>query len=292
MNENRRLIAWQGWKLEIPHRWDPVKLEGDHAEGYALFADTLRPRLGLRWQALKRKADPAKAVQLAMRNEVGALAAEEARLLAPDTDLWKSQHLYIEPNPPGRDVYSVYSQVSNRLLQVAYHAHRREHILASVILPTLVDLPLDRAARWSIFDLNCIVPGGMQLQSHRLNAGDLGLTFADRYHQITIRQIAVAQLALQRQSLDGWITDQQKSTRRYHIPTGIFSDTSIEVNQRELPARRTQAKKRLRYAILSHHPKIYTTLAAHDPARDRLVLLHGSDESLLREIAISVGSLR
>jgi hypothetical protein len=292
MNDNRRLIAWQGWKLEIPHRWDPVKLEGDAAEGYALFADTLRPRLGLRWQTLKKKSDPAKAVQLAMKNEVGTLAAEEARLIAPDNESWKSQHLFIEPDPPGRDVYSVYSQVSNRLLQVAYHAHRREHILASVILPTLADLPLDRAAQWSIFDLNCIIPAGMKLQSHRLNAGDLGLTFADRFNQVTIRQIAVAELALQRQSLDAWIIDQQKSTRRYHAPSEIFSDTTIEVNQQDFPARRTHSKKRLRYALLTAQPRTFTTLGLHDPARDRLILLHGSDESLLRVIATSVGALK
>ena len=43
----------------------------------------------------------------------------------------------------------------------------------------------------------------MKLKSQTLNAGDLGLTFADKYHELTVRQIAVAQLALQRQPIDG-----------------------------------------------------------------------------------------
>jgi hypothetical protein len=288
MNENRRVVCWQGWQLEIPRRWDPVKLEGDHAEGYALFADAMRPRLGLRWQTAKKGIIPFSAVGVAMKSEVGQLAASEAKEITVAGTAWRSPLLYVEPDPPGRDVYSVYSETSGRLLQVAYHAHRREHILALSILPTLHDLPMDRAAQWSIFDLNCVIPGGMKLKSHRLNAGDLGLTFADRYNEVAIRQIAIADLALQRQSLDGWIADQQRTTRRYHVPTGVFTDTLVA----DLPARLTVSRKRLRYALLIAHPRTYTTIGLHDPARDRLILLHGSDESLLRVIAESVGAIK
>jgi len=299
MTDRNRTICWQGWRLELPRRWDPVKLEGDHTEGYALFADILRPRLGLRWQTPRRqkKFNPDIAVRLAMRTEVGQLAAAEAVRLGPgpfmaaqDAD-WEVPLLYTEPQPPGRDVFSVYSETSNRLLQIAYHAHRRERILATSILPTLADFPLDRAAPWSIFDLSCVIPGGMHLKSQQLNAGDLGLTFADRYNQITIRQIAVAQLALQRQSLDGWIKDQQKTARRYHHPTGTFADISVQVNQRELIGRMSRMQRRIRYALLWNQPQSLTTIALHDPDRDRLILLHGTDESLLRQIAGTVGTL-
>jgi hypothetical protein len=289
MAANRRIICWQGWKLAIPRRWDPVKLEGDHAQGYALFADALRPRLGLRWQTLKKRAQPIDAVKLAMKNEVGQLAAAEAKPLWSMQSHWQSPLLFAEPQPPGRDVFSVHSTVSNRLLQLAYHAHRRENILAANLLPTLEDLPTDRAARWSIFDLNAVIPGGMRLQSHRLNAGDLGLTFADRFNEITIRQIAVAQLALTRQPLDSWIADQQKTSRRFHKPTEDFADTTVRVGQRELPGRISRMNLRLRYSLLWNQPAIYTTIALHDAERDRLILLHGSDEALLLEIAKTVG---
>src|SRR5277367_4921958 len=111
--EKHRVVCWQGWQIEMPRRWDPVKLEGDHAEGYALFADSLRPRLGLRWQTPKRKRkfNPDIAVRLALRNEVGQLAADEARPLAVirGSDPFMTALLYIEPQPPGRDVLSLYS---------------------------------------------------------------------------------------------------------------------------------------------------------------------------------------
>jgi hypothetical protein len=290
MPENRRTICWQGWKLQIPRRWDPVKLEGNHSEGYALFADALRPRLGLRWQTQKKNTDPATAVKTALKNEVGQLAAGEATPLWSLDQAWQTPLLYIEPQPPGRDVFSAASLISNRLLQVAYHAHRREHILAQTILPTLSDLPVDRAVPWSVFDLNCVIPGNMPLRSHRLNAGDLGLTFADRFHELTLRQIAVAQLALTRQPLDAWITDQQKTARRYHKPSDHFSDTTVQVGDRELSGRRSQMHRRLRYSILWNQPPVLTTLALHDRDRDRLILLHGSDEPLLREIARTIAN--
>jgi hypothetical protein len=291
MSKSRRIVCWQGWKIQIPRRWDPVKLEGDHSEGHALFADTLRPRLGLRWQTLKKKIEPAGAVRKAMRAEVGQLAADEVKPLSLNDPAWQSPLLYLEPEPPGRDVFSAFSEISGRLLQVAYHAHRRENLFAATILPTLADLPIERAHQWSIFDLNCVIPGGMKLKSQRLNAGDLALTFNDRYQEITIRQIAVAQLALQWQSLDGWIADQQKTSKRYHHPTGKVEDTVIARNHKGIPARLSRMQRRFRYALLWNQPRSYATIAAHDADRDRLILLHGTDESLLEVVGAIVGML-
>jgi hypothetical protein len=291
MNDNHRTVSWQGWRLEMPRRWDPVKLEGDHSQGYALFADAVRPRLGLRWQTPRKKVERNKAAQLAMKQEIGQLAADEAVPCAVVGTDWQSPLLYTEPQPPGRDVFSAYSNISGRLLQVAYHAHRREHIFAQSILPTLVDLPTDRAMPWSVFDLNCVIPAGMTLKSHRLNAGDLGLTFADRFNQITVRQIAVARLALQRLSLDGWITDQQQIHKRYHKPSGIFVDETITIAGQDHAARQGRTHRRRRFLLLRSQPRGYTTFAAHDENRDRLIILDGTDESLLRVIAATVGSI-
>jgi hypothetical protein len=289
-SDKRRIVCWQGWRIEIPRRWDPIKLEGDHTEGYALFADALRPRLGLRWQSPRKKTDAAQGVKLALRGEVGQLAADEAEPFALPGDGWQSSLLYTEPEPPGRDVFSGLSTATGRLLQIAYHAHRREHILAGSILPTLVDLPTDRATPWSVFDLNCVVPGGMQLKSKRLNAGDLGLTFADRHHELTIRQIAVATLALQRQDLDGWIADQQKTHKRHHRAAEFCAETTITIANREAQARIGRADRRRRFFLMWSQPREFTTIAAHDQERDRLIILEGTDESLLRVVAASVSA--
>jgi hypothetical protein len=286
-----RTVCWQGWHLDLPRRWDPVKLEGDYSEGYALFADSLRPRLGIKWQTpRKRKFDAEKAVKSALNQEVGALAAAESKPLKMDDDNWESSTLYIEPKPPGRDVWCAFSESSGRLLQVAYHAHRREHILAGMVLPTIRDMPADRAMPWSIFDLTCVIPGGMKLIAQRLNVGDLGLTFADKYHELSVRQIAVAQLALQRMPLDGWIADQQKTSGRYHKAAGVVSDVTIRTDDgRELPGRGARMVRRRRYILMRWRAVAYFTCALHDVLRDRIVIVHSTDEGLVHEIAATVG---
>src|SRR5688572_30437575 len=48
----RALFAWQGWALTLPPGWNPVRLEGNYARGYALIDDVHGPRLGLRWNSV------------------------------------------------------------------------------------------------------------------------------------------------------------------------------------------------------------------------------------------------
>ena len=284
-----RLVCWQGWWLHVPRPWDPIKLEGDAAAGYALFADALRPRLGLRWQTppgqSKAKFDPAAAVRAALKREVGQLAAAEAVPSAAGVGGWTSPLLYVEPAPPGRDVWVAFSPASGRLLTVVYHVRRREHPLATAVLPTLADDPADRASTWSVFDLTCVVPGGMALTAQRLNAGDLALSFADRRGaQLTVRQIAVAHLAVRRQPLAKWVADQQQPLLKHYRRVDVDDDPTPTTAVGRLGRRR-------RYFLARHRPPLLATLAVHDEPRDRLVILHGTDESMLRVVAESVGAV-
>src|SRR5438105_12895676 len=108
------LTAWQGWQLRLPARWNPVKLEGDYRKGEALFADMDRARLGMRWSTVSANRFDAKRV---MRDEVGVLAADEASLFELAHESWRASLLYLEPEPPGRDVWVGYSAGSRRAVQ-------------------------------------------------------------------------------------------------------------------------------------------------------------------------------
>ncbi len=285
-------VAWQGWRVDLPRRWDPVKLEGDAAGGHALFADALQPRLGIKWQTPRRRRfDAAAAVRRTMVDEVGQLAAAEARPCAPAAGDWASPLLYVEPDPPGRDVWVAFSPTSGRLVSVACHVRRREHLLAGSILPTLADLPMGRAVAWSIFDLSLAAPGGFALASRQLNAGDLSLTFGDRRGAIvTVRQIAVAELALRRKPLDGWLADQQREHRRQYRSAGTAVDVELSLGGRALAGRCSELVRRRRFALATWHPRSLVTVAAHDVERDRIVILHGTDQGLLDVVAETVGT--
>jgi hypothetical protein len=290
------VLAWEGWQVQIPGRWSPTKLSGDYRKGYALFADLHRPRLGLRWHTpRKRKFDSSAWSAKAMRDEVGQLAAAEA---TPHPLIgWEGGSLYAEPQPPGRDVWMGYSPVSGRTLQVVYYAHRRERVLTDVVLPTLRDLPKDQPMAWSIFELSAAVPGDLPMRTHRLNAGDLSLTFGDDRRVLTVRQVAVASLALQRMRLEKWLFQQQRLSGKWYRAVGKPTETTLPVGggeegdggTRQATGLTGRAVRRRRFFFLIRRAKELFTYALHDVERDRLVLVQASDDNLARQAAATCG---
>jgi hypothetical protein len=291
-------FAWQGLHLVVPSEWDPVRLEGDFDRGYALLADLNRPRLGVRWEKLRAKDcdDPARAeraVDLAMRGEVGALAAAEAR--AVDKDDWQCARLFVEPDPPGRDVFIGLCPASRRLVQAVYHVEkpRRDRMLNDAIVPALRDDSQLDEQTWSVFELCCRVPGSMKLVSQRLVAGDLSLSFATSTApstELVVRQIAIAQLALQRTPIEQWLRREQATRSKHYRPLKDHVDAEITAAPgRTLKGVRGTMRRRRRFFFLRRLPESLVTLALHDEARDRLVIVQSSDEDLARRIAASVG---
>lgn len=286
------VFAWQGWRLEMPSGWSPVRLEGSYDEGYALVADLQRPRFGLRWKRAGTRLDAAAWTRKTMIAEVGRLAADEAvdgavngavdgGVLSSPVD-WQAGRLYTEPKPPGRDVWLALSPVSRRTVEFVYHAHRRDRILVQRLLPKLVDQPAG-VMEWSVFDLSCRSPAHLELIGQRLNAGDLSLTFGDRKKiEVTARQIALASLALKRQTLESWLAGQIDLRRKYYRATG-----SMETDP---PASllRQGSRRRLRWRWKWWIAPGFVTLARHDPVRDRLVVVDATSELLAMQMLDSI----
>ncbi|WP_428938631.1 hypothetical protein [Fontivita pretiosa] len=285
-------FAWQGWRMELPARWNPVRLEGDFEQGAALIADLHRPRLGIRWRkAPSRRFDPAAWAMQAMRDEVGKRAADEAKPLELSGDRFAASSVYLEPQPPGRDVWLAFSRASGRCVQIVHHANRRETILVGAILPTFEDLGgRDGPMPWAVFDLSCLAPAGMKLTGHCLNAGDLSLTFADKHRIVTIRQVALAELALKRKPLKQWLADQESRRQKYHRP--IAEPTELELScddgRRLTGLVRTMVRRKRFFFLRALWPELRTA-ALHDPQRDRIVIVQASDDALIREAATGVG---
>jgi len=278
-----QFLAWQGWRLPLPNRWNPVKVEGDYESGSIMIADLHRPRLGIRWKRAGKNFDPNKWSRKALRDEVGDLAAAEARGI--ELDGWQASLLYTDPEPPGRDVWVAYSPISKRCTELVHHAHRRENVLAASILPELSDLPCGAPILWSIFDLTCFAPAGFPLASHCLNAGDLSLTFEKDRRSVTIRQIALAAMALKRMSVDRWLADQESRRGRHYRTVG--DEEPIEIGSSKGLSRPMQRRRRF-VLMRSLSPRLLTAVL-HDESRDRLVIVQASDEALLREAAANVG---
>lgn len=284
-------VAWQGWQLSVPESWNPVRIEGDDNAGSLLLSDLTSPKLALRWRRpAGRRFDSQAWARRALVEEVGQLAADEAVSVEERFPAWTVARLYSEPDPPGRDVFVAQSAASGRLLEVVYHAARRDRLLRDRLLPTLSEIGPDGARPWAIFELSCETTPGWRLHSQRLDAGDLRLVFARRRGVLTVRQVAVAELALKRLSLDRWLGAQQYESRRHYRPTGEPTPTTLRLRDgREIVGLMRTMNRRLRWSFQRWRPRQLVTLALHDPRRDRLLIGEGEDEAAVREALRSVG---
>lgn len=295
-----RPFAWQRVIVPMQEKWAPVKLEGDATKGGASFADLHRPRLGLRWQRVRRvPADPEAMLRRVMKEEVGALGLKEASV--PEVLPAGASHalVYEDIEPYRRDFALAYFPAAKCVVGLSYPLRRRENVLQNEILPGVTVVPDDAPAPWSVFGLSCLTPPALRLERHRLNAGDLSLTFVGPRAWrglrppttwAVVREIAVPELALKRTKLEGWLRTLQAVDARFFKPAKASAPTTLTAAATEFAALRLDMPRKRRWRWLgSTLPKSCLTLGGHDPARDRLVLLHGTDETLLREIAATLG---
>jgi hypothetical protein len=286
-------FAWQGWQLRVPTSWNPVKLEGDFAKGYALLADLDGPRLGLRWTAIKAKSVTEDTLRRVIRDEAGDEAADRAkRPPDPDTpdDAW-DQLVHLDRNPPGRDVFVTWMAASERLLEVVYHARRRDNVLVQEIIPSLADCSRLSRVPWAVFDLSCEVPAELALESHRLNAGDLTLKFGDARAFVNVRQLALAKLALRQKPLTAWLAEHQRARRLRYRAVAQPEELVLDANDgRKLTGLVGRLRRRRRFWWSWGWSREVVTFALHDEDRDRLVIVEASDEPLVRDVARTVGS--
>ncbi len=276
------MIAWQSWRIEVPDRWGPVRIEGNHDQGYMLIADLHQPRLGIRWKKISRRPGSVPdLVRKAIAGEIGAAGVDELAMPG-NSRMWESPMLFEDRDPPGRDVWVAYGAESGRLFELVYHAHRRDQLLAQNLAPTLLEDYAPARRDWSIFDLSCSVPGEMGLIRHRLNLGDMALMFGGtvggRKHALCVRQIGPAKLALSRRPLDRWIAEQASWRGTRYKLQGVSASAGIA----EAIMRRTLVRRR-RFAWMWWQAGEYTLLARHDIARDKLLIVDSTDADMAHD---------
>jgi hypothetical protein len=269
-------MAWQGWTLALPAEWSPIKIEGDFARGFFAVADLERQRIGVRWQAVKTTTDARALVAEAMQREVGRLACDESvESSSPD---WTAARLYVEPEPPGRDVWVAHSRATNRVIEIVYHAPRRDRVLRDDIVPFVQDRgeAAGAAMHWSVFWLDIHLPEPMKLTGQRLNVGDLTLSFAARRGAMVVRQIAAAGVALNRRPLESWLATLGEPKR--YKPTG--GPEAVTVAGYE--GLRQPLVRRRRQVWMRWIEPAFVTYALRDVERDRLILMRAPDVDIGR----------
>ena len=266
----------------MPIDWNVVQIGGNRQKGLLLLADLKHPRLGIRWDTPPAGTNPATAVEMALAAELGALpdsptkgVVAPARVDAPFT----SQRLFIDPSPTGRDVWVAHAPASGRLIQLTApttaggRTRFRERIIC-----TVSDTTTDGPQAWSVLDLSCLTPAGWSLQTHKLSAGDVRLSFADTDGgRLLVRQLAPAWLALSRQPLEKWLSQHPMDRSRGDHGGEVTFHYSASVCGRPLAglkqvwSRRRSRVARLLPGRMSRSDDAPTEVHAfHSPEHDRL----------------------
>ncbi len=284
-----QLIAWHGWRLNVPDAWNPVKVDGDRDQGVLLLADMFQAKLGLRWRRMKR-GDPVQWANRSLEAEVGKLAAAEAvDYPMPEGSDWRVSKLYIDKEPPGRDIWVGWSQKSGRVLEIVHHAKTRDPVLADQVLPSVSDTQSTDPQAWSIYDFSAITSAEWSLKWFRLNAGDLTLAFANQRRSIRLRQVGPASLALSRMELDDWIGQLDKAYRKIYREAQNLSDVTLQLPTRALKGRSGVFRRKRRLFWAFRFANEVRTLGFHDPVRNRLLMAQGDDEPAMREMIATMG---
>jgi hypothetical protein len=281
------IFAWQGWRLRTPDEWNPVKLHGTFEAGYALLSDLHQPRMGMRWTTPGRKFDSKTWARRALVEEVGTLAANEARKCGDEN--WRDALMYTEPDPPGRDVWLGTSAATGRTIEIVHHVYKDEESNMDLLREGLADCSRDGELEWAAFDLSCRTAAGWRLESHRLNAGDLSLTFARKSKKLLVRQMAVAQLALKRMTIERWLDEQVHRHLKQYRQTTEPARMTVETDGRVLEGMFCHLGRRKRFVWNRKLPGAICVAALHDEKRDRLVFVEAGDQSVAEKLAQTIG---
>lgn len=248
-------FCWHGWRTRVPANWDLVRLEGDYDAGYAVFTHGHAPRFVLRWTKAVRASRAEEWIEAARRKAGG----------------------------DGRAVWTSYSAISRRGVVATLETTR-----VDADIPRISDTPPDVAGDWSVFGLRCTVPTGFVLRRHALNAGDLCLHFAATRpaRWITVRELAPARVVLRRSDLDALLARQETVLRARYRKMSAPVDTSIAADVAGISRRMA---KRRRLFFVCGMPREVVTYALHDRPRDRVVIVQGTAEGLVRSVAATVG---
>lgn len=281
MNDTRTL-AWVGWKMTIPSSWFPLAITGSHEAGTMMVGTSSLAVMQIKWRSTAVpddcKAWSLRRVKRILKRPVmqpppsrfdSVLASDNADMHASSRLVWvgamRNEMLLVE----------IVMNVSAGKAAVKS--------FVSLTVPSIEGSSSGDMREWSIFDAFFAAPKDARLVSRRLYAGDIMLSLADtRGRRMLLRQVYPATLALERQPLAAWLSDN--AVKRTMRRISNLKDTSrgehsvVRMGEHALPP------------PLSLFGRRYTAAAVmHDRARDRLLI--AAEESRAPVSASSVDTL-
>jgi hypothetical protein len=261
------LLAWAGWRLEMPATWQPLKLTGTPAKGRMIVGDSTCAMFSIHWERLKGSAIP------------------DARAWV--TERLKRHGVLPGGSPPGRKHFTAcgwaYGVQTEEDKQTTYWygcsadaqlvlgvtvngvlpADLRDQVTGQV-LTSLRVTPAGADSTWAMYDVSFVAPAGFELARRHLYSGDVALEFRrGRRETLLLRQVYPGDLALGRRSFEGWLATypflEHRRLRRVSVTT-------------EPDGAWRRGEKRLGFPLEWVASRRTCALAVHDPRLNRLLI--------------------
>ncbi len=211
--EDWALIGWQGFLLRVPAEWNPGRISGDFKSGSVRLDDAEVIRLEVEWRegqgdaSVSRIADRfVEGLTKEVQRKKGRLEIKRRLDLAgdrlPDSE---QELLFWEADCR---VYALVRRCapSNRIVFIRIIGRLDEDLtgVARDIFLTVEDQAREGAIQWALYDLQCGIPPGFELETSVLRSGHIQLRFTHGQSALQVDRLSMASLLLKERPLQAW----------------------------------------------------------------------------------------
>jgi hypothetical protein len=223
------LAGWQGLTAEIPEDWQIGAISGDTKQGYVRYDDGTMPRLELKWATESGFVDIEKVVtkylgdlQKGRKKDAPGIEVEkDTKLLSRRKRKKGSLRCFrwtIAGEAEGYGAAWVCTDCGRTVIaQVSMPAGGNadeDEELASGILLSINDHPVEGWAYWSAYGFGAWVPEEFKLSGQKLMAGLIQFEFEADTEKLKIARWGMASMALRKKSLSDFIGFECAKTLR------------------------------------------------------------------------------
>lgn len=276
MSRKKTQIAWNGWSLDVPERWHPLRIEGTHSRGRLEIGDGERAVLRVTWwRPWRRFFSPERWLKKRLRSYATAQHVEDFDQPGQGISHGKMLGEVFFTKDDIRSLLYAVSKESGLVVELVSNGaipEKQRLAIRKNVLPSLRLREADERTEWSLFRTRFETPSAYRLRRSNVMLGDVGLELtAPGGKRLMLRQIYPAGLALSRRDTDHWLRSSPFPEVCRIVPGGDLEEerdgakiTTIQRSFRKsLRAPLHFLRRRTRYARLMH-----------DETRDRLLVVH------------------
>lgn len=209
-------LGWQGFRLRIPESWNPGKITGDFKAGSLRLDDAEVIRMDIEWREAQGSLPISTVVDRFVEGLTKEAQRKKGRLAIQRRFVFGGRG---EPPAGGDDQEVVFWEADCRVHALARRCAASNRIVfarvigkvdenleavAREVFAGFEDQPPEAPALWALYDLQCRVPPGYQLESSALRSGHVQLRFSHGASSLQVDRLSMAGILLKGQSLTEW----------------------------------------------------------------------------------------